>query len=120
MVAAPQYCTWTLIGLITKQTYTKDCYMSDVAAGSLRFDDGSGNASATSATFFTLGEPAMLIDIAVHTGMTDTECFQITANGIPVGSTIRYAAHLDSLNSRPKLALRFAAGARISGIQRAD
>lgn len=117
MAATPQYGIMTFLGR-SGRTYTKDFYVSDVAAAMLRFDSGAG-ASATSDTFTTFGEAVLLADIALHTGTADTTMFQITRNGVATGDVIRYAAHLDSLNNRPALRIPFAAGVRISGIQRA-
>lgn len=118
MAATPQYGVASFIGLRSRKTYSKDMYLSDVAAASLRFDEGSG-ASSTSETFWTAPEPVVLRDVAIHTGTADTTMFQLTVNGNPTGDVVRYAAHLDSLNQRPALNIPIGAGARISGIQRA-
>ena len=117
MVAAPEYGTMTFMGR-SGISYAKDFYFSDVVAASLRFDEGGG-ASATSETFVTFGEPVLLVDIAIHTGGTDSKMFQVTRNGITTGDVIRHTIHLDTLANRPGLRIPFAAGVRISGIQRA-
>jgi len=118
MAAAPQYALGTFVGLKSRQTYTKDIYASDVVAASLAWDDGAG-ASATSKDEWRAPEPLVMVDFAIHTGMTDTTMVQVTRNGVMTGDILRYAAHLDTSTGRPKLAIRFNAGDVISGIQRA-
>lgn len=117
MAATPQYGVMTFLGA-NGVTYSKDVYISDVAAAAVRFDEGSG-ASATSETSWTAPVAMVLKDVAIHTGTADTTMFQLTRDAIPTGDVVRYAAHLDSLNNRPLLNVPFKAGSRVSGIQRA-
>jgi len=118
MVAAPRYGVATFIGLASRQTYSKDMYVSDVAGGLVTFDGGSG-ASATSPAYVRFMEPVMLVDLAVATGLTDTTKLSLTRNGTQFGQIIRYATRLDSLSNRGPLSIRFMAGEEIGAIQAA-
>ncbi len=113
MAAAPQYGALIFQG---SRTYQVDMYASDVANAPLRFDEGAG-ASSSSQTFWTPPEPVVLVDVFIHTGMTDTTRVRLTANGSPLQTIIRYAAALDTSNARAKLSLGFNAGTRVGGIQ---
>ncbi len=115
MAAAPQYATATFKG-VSGASYTVDIYCSDVVAGLVNFDSGAG-AAATSETFWTAPENCHLVDFSILTGMTDTTVLRITANSRPLQSTVRYANHLNTLNSRPHLDTGFAASTRVGFIQ---
>jgi len=115
MAAAPQYATATFKG-VSGASYTVDIYCSDVVAGLVNFDSGAG-AAATSETFWTAPENCHLVDFSILTGMTDTTVLRLTANSRPLQSTIRYANHLNTLNSRPQLETGFAATTRVGMIQ---
>lgn len=119
MGAAPQYATFVFIGLLTKKTYIKDAYLSDVANARINLDSGSG-ASASSENYWRLPEPCVLRDFSIPTGMTDTTKLQLTKNGIPTGDMPRFANHLNTLSNRPKLAIGFRMGDEFSGIQLAN
>jgi len=109
-MAAPQYGIAIFRGQ-SGRGYTKDLYISDAAAALVNWDSGAG-AGATSETFWTPPENVSLIDVAVHTGMTQTSA-RLARNGVPTGDTIRYEIHLDTLNSRPYLNIPFLAGDRV-------
>lgn len=115
MVAAPQLATLTFKGQ-SGAHYSIDCYCSDVANAMVNFDSGAG-AGTGSETFWTAPENVYLVDFSILTGMTDTTVGRLTANGRPLQSMIRWANHLNTLNSRPILNTGFAAGARIGIIQ---
>ena len=117
MAAAPQTGTCTFRGA-SGTFYAIDIYISDVVAASVTFDSGSG-AGAASETFYTFNEVVYLVDFSIVTGLTDTTNFRVTANGKPTNNVIRYANHLNTLNSRPQLNVGFKAGTRIGGIQTA-
>ncbi len=119
MVAAPQLGTLTFLGVATGRNYTKDIYISDVSQGLVNFSSG-GVASATSETFWTPPELVVLVDFSILTGLTDTEVLQISADSVPTGDVLRYANHLNTLNSRPRLNIPFQAGQRVSANQLAD
>lgn len=115
MAAAPQLATLTFRGT-SGANYSIDAYLSDVANANANFDSGAG-AGATSETFWTAPENVYLVDFSILTGMTDTTVARLTANGRPLQSMVRYANHLNTLNSRPVLNTGFAAGTRVGLIQ---
>lgn len=115
MAATPQYGTMVFQGRSGKR-YSKDIYLSDVAAGLVRFDAGAG-AGAASPTEWRPPELAVLVDYAQVTGTADTTKLQLTRNGIPTGDILRYTVHLTSLNNRPALRTGFLAGDVVAGIQ---
>jgi len=115
MVAAPQYGFAKFIGR-SKKVYTVDIYASDVANAEINFDSGTG-AGTGSRTFWSPPEDCVLVDFAIHTGMTDTTVVRVTKGGAPTGNTMRYAAHLDTSNARPELAIGFKEGINVGLIQ---
>ncbi|KKM00383.1 hypothetical protein LCGC14_1804980 [marine sediment metagenome] len=119
MVAAPQLGTFVFVGIGTGQNYNKDIYISDVSQGLVNFSSG-GVASATSQSHWRPPEDVLLVDFSVLTGLTDTEVLQLTRDSVPTGDVIRYANHLNTLNSRPRLNVAFAAGSEIRANQLAD
>lgn len=119
MVATPQYATFFFRGRASGQLYSKDAYISDVAAQKVRFDDGGGAGSA-SEQFITFDEPVLLVDVAIITGTADTEKIRLTSNGNNLPHILRYSVHLNTLNNRPVLNIPFKAKSRISGLQIAD
>lgn len=114
-VAAPQYGFLRFVGA-SKKNYNIDLYASDVVNKKLNFDDGAG-ANATSETFWTPPEDVVLVDAAIHTGMTDTTFLRFTRGGVPMGNTIRYAAQLDTSDARVPLAIGFRKGINVGAIQ---
>lgn len=116
MAATPQYGSMVFRGLRSRRTYVKDIYISDVANANINFDDGNG-ASSTSESFWTPPEPVALVDFAMHTGTADTTAIRTTRNGIPTGDTLRYAPHLDSIATRPRLTIGFNTGTKIAAKQ---
>ncbi len=101
MVAAPQYATMTFLGR-RGRTFSKDCYLSDVANALINWDAGAG-ASATSPANFRTSQWCRLIDFAIVTGMTDTTKIQLVVNGQPTGDFLRYSIHLTTLSTRAPL-----------------
>ena len=119
MAATPKYGAMQFFGLLSKKTYSKDIYISDVNAGLINWDGGSG-ASAASPTSISFPEPVLLTDFSMITGTADTEKIQLTRNNMGVGDILRYSIHLTTLNNRPKLAIGFAAKDEIRAIQISD
>lgn len=118
MAAAPQYGFFKAVG-DSGRTYVVDFYASDVANAALNWDSGSG-ATSTSLTFWKAPERCVIVDAAIHTGMTDTTRMFLNADGARIGGiTIRYAAHLDTSNARPALAIGLKQGTNLSAIQSA-
>jgi len=114
MAAAPQLATLTVN--TPGGNITIDCYCSDVANGLCNWDSGSG-ASATSETFYKSPVSGAIVDFSILTGMTDTTVGRLTIDGSNTKSTIRWANHLNTLNSRPQLNVPVRAGENIGIIQ---
>jgi hypothetical protein len=117
MAAAPQKATMVITRADLREKKNVDVYNSDVVAGNSRFDNGAGVASATSADFFVMPFDGYISDFSILTGMTDTTAGQLTINGLGVGSTVRWANYLTTLNSRPSLAVPVKAGSYVRIIQ---
>lgn len=116
--AAPEYGTFTFIGLQSQRIYSVDVYYSDVVDALLNWDGGAG-ASATSPSSFTAPENLLLTDIALVAGVTDTTKLQILRNNQPTGDFIRHVPHLTTNAMRPPLRLGFRAGTEVRAIQKA-
>ena len=117
-VAAPEFATFTFLGLQSQRIYNVDVYYSDVVDALINFDGGAG-ASATSPDSFTAPEPLLLTDIAVVTGGTDTKKLQILRGNQPTGDFIRHIPHLTTNAMRPPLRLGFSKGIQVRAIQKA-
>ncbi len=107
--------TAQFIGLRTRQTYTKDLYLSDAAGALVNWDSGAG-ASATSEQSWIAPEPVVLSDVAVVTGAAQTK-LQLLRNGVPSGDMLRQTVHLTTLANRPSLSILFTKGDKIGMIQ---
>lgn len=118
MVAAPQYGTFTFVGMTTKRIYNVDAYYSDVADALVNFD-GGGGAGTTSPTSFTAPEPLVLVDVSIVTGMTDTTKIQVLRNNQPTGDFLRFTQHLTTSAQRSPVRLGFRQGVEIRAIQKA-
>lgn len=119
MVATPQFGSIMFIGN-SGQTYNKDIYINDVDEAVVRFDQGGGGASATSAEYWTAPEPVLMRDLAVITGTVDTEKLRVSRNDVPTGHFLRYTLHLNTLSNRPPLNIPFDAGDQVKLIQSSD
>lgn len=118
MAAAPQSGTMQFQSLDGQRGYPVDVYISDVVLGNVNFDSGGG-AGANSETFYTFPEAVKLIDFSIPTGLTDTKIIRFTGGGVPTGHTLRYANHLNTLNSRPIPGIVVNAGSRLGATQQA-
>lgn len=114
MVAAPQYATLVITNGAT--TISVDVYCSDVANALVNFDSGAGSGSA-SETFFKSPMNGKIVDFAIATGMTDTTAGRVVINNSPTKSVIRWANQLNSLATRPPLAIPVSVGENIGIIQ---
>lgn len=114
MAAAPQRATLTIA--TGGGTITVDVYCSDVVAALCNFDSGNG-AGMGSETFYKCPISGVITDFSILTGMTDTTVARVTVDGSNTKSTIRYANHLNTLNSRPKLNIPIQAGENLGLIQ---
>jgi len=114
MAATPQLATLTI--QTGGGSITVDVYCSDVANALANFDSGSG-AGAGSETFYKSPVSGSITDFSILTGMTDTTVGRVTIDGSNTKSTVRYANHLNTLNSRPQLNIPVRAGENIGIIQ---
>jgi len=117
-VAAPEYGTFTFLGLQSGRIYNVDIYFSDVADALINFDGGAG-ASTTSPTSFTCPESVLLKDVAIVTGGTDTKKLQILRNNQPTGDFLRHTLHLNTSSVRSPVNLGFLQGTEVRAIQKA-
>ena len=114
-MAAAQNGTFIFVGR-SGRTYPIDAYFSDVAAAKVTFNP-TGLAVAGSDTYWRAPEPVTLIDAAIHTGMTETGCVMTEDGATRNGAVIKYVPFLDSVATRPRLNIPFAAGSLIGAIQ---
>lgn len=116
-MVTPINATMSFIGR-SKMTYTKNIYISDVAAALITWDSGSGTAGAGTAQDWTPNEPVILRDVSIPAGPTVITALQVVRNGIPTGDTIQLSNHLNTNPLRPQLQIPFLAGLKIQAIQR--
>lgn len=118
MVAAPQTGEFVFMGLKTKRKRIIHAYFSDVANAQVNLNSGAG-ASATSDTRITAPEDLYLVDMLIHTGMTDTTNVVPTINQTMIKNfRLRYANQLDtSGNGRPHVNMFVPAGAQFGAVQ---
>lgn len=116
MAATPRYGTMIFYGIMSRKSYSKDLYISDVANAPVRFDGGQGS-STTSPTELVFPEAVILADFSVVTGTADTTKLQLTRNGIPYGDMLRYSIHETTLANRPRLTIGIGAGQRFAANQ---
>lgn len=119
MAATPQYGTAMFKGIDSGKTYAVDIYISDVANAVVNFDSGSG-ASSTSLGFWKAPERVVLYDLSIASGTADTKSIFPTADGGQIaGFRFRYANFLNTLATRPSLAIGFRQGTNIGFTQSA-
>jgi hypothetical protein len=120
MAAAPKYGTIYARGLKTGTPFAVDIYGTDVVGDLVNFDGGAG-AGAASPTFYTFPEDVIVYDAALDAGAATYQItnIRLIGNGVPSGVVIRWKTHLNTLNNRPPLAVKVAAGHRLSAIQNA-
>lgn len=118
MVAAPQYATLTIVGPRGIATKAVDMYLSDVADARVNFDSGQGASSSSQDDYYS-PFTGFITDFSIASGMTDTTKIQVLRDNTPTGDHLRFANHLNSLNSRIPLRIPVVKGQRIGAIQRA-
>jgi len=117
MAAAPRYGTATFRESSSGRTYSVDIYISDVANALINWDSGNG-AGTGSLTYYKMPVDAVLVDVSLASGLTDTTNMAITKDGGQIaGGRLRYANFLNTLAFRPALQLRFPQGAQVGAIQ---
>jgi len=108
--------TATFIG-ISGKLYNIDLYISDVLNAPVTWGV-SGNAGATSLTFWRSPERVTLVDLSIITGPTVMTSLVPTSNdGVIPGLRYRIANFLNTLTNRTKLNVSFEAGRNIGFIQ---
>lgn len=116
-MATPESGTMTFVGLISRRTYVKDVYISDVANALINFDGGTGGAGATTPTHWRPREPVILRDFAIVTGTADTTKIEMVRDSARTGDVLRYVPHLTTNALRPPLSIGFRAGQDIQAVQ---
>lgn len=119
MAATPQSGTMVFVGLLSKRTYVKDVYLSDVANALIRWDGGAGGAGAATPDHWRPREPVLLVDYSQVTGTADTTKLEMVRDSQSTGDILRYTVHLTTLSNRPRLSIGFRAGQDIQAVQRA-
>jgi len=115
-MVTPTYGTAMFKGASGK-TYAVDFYIADVVNTAVKFDGGSG-ASASSNAFWKCPENVMLYDLSIATGPTVMVALVPTADGGQIGNfRFRIANFLNSLATRPAIALGFRAGTNFGFIE---
>lgn len=116
-MVTPTYGALYLRGVNSGKSYVAGFYISDVVGAPLQWDNGSG-ASATSGAFYKIPERCVAYDCQVTTGPTVMTNFVLTADGgqIP-GARLRISGFLDTLATRPTLAIGFNQGTNLGAIQ---
>jgi len=115
MAAASQYATMVISN--GASSINVDVYCSDVVNANTNMDSGGGTGGTGSLTYFKTPITGRIVDFSIATGMTDTTAAKVTINGSATKSTIRWANHLNTLNSRPLLNIPVNAGEDIGLIQ---
>jgi len=95
--------------------YAKNIYFDDTAGNLVRWDGGAG-ASATSPDNYVTPEECRMVDIvlAAATGQTKT---QVNINDRGTGDILLNALYLAAIVTRPRPAIIFPAGSKITMVQ---
>jgi hypothetical protein len=117
MSDTPEKATMVITRADGRERKNVDVYVADTVGANARFDNGSGVASASSADFFVMPFDGYITDFSIATGTASTTAGQFTVNGLGIGTTVRWANYLNSLNSRPALAVPVRAGSYVRIIQ---
>lgn len=112
------YGTAMFKGVQSGKTYPVDMYISDVVGAPITWDSGNG-ATSTSLGFWRAPEQVVLYDLSIATGPTVMTQLVPTSNGGPIGTfTFRIANFLNSLATRPSIALGWDKGSNVGFNQR--
>lgn len=112
-MVTPTNGTATFFDLTTKQLVPVDFYISDVVAANVTWNL-VGAAVSTSDNFIRFDHPVVLVDLSIATGPTVMVGLVPYSNGALVnGVALRIANFLNTIQSRPKLNVGFAAGKNI-------
>lgn len=110
-MAAAQNGVFTFVGK-SGRVYQVDGYTADAAGGLWTFNP-SGLAVAGSPTYWRSPEAVVLSDFAMHTGTTQTGLVMTEDGATKNGAVLKYVPQLDTIATRPKLAIPFNAGSLI-------
>lgn len=115
MAATPKTGVVSFRGLQSKSLYVVPLYNADVAGTYCRLDNGSGTPGASGgADMAVFSEPVTLEDASFVTGIVDTANLRVMADYKPTPFVLNWAAHVNTLPTRPALNIGFKAGTRIS------
>jgi len=105
--------TATFKDLATGESFQVDIYISDVVGANVTFSQ-TGLAGTGSDAFVRFDHPVVMTDLSIVTGPTVMVGLVPYSNGQVVnGAAYRIANFLNSIQTRPKIALGFAAGKNI-------
>jgi hypothetical protein len=96
--------------------YVIDLFQPDAVATTIKFNP-AGKALTGDPATFRFPENVSVRDVVIVTGATATGGTFRVNGAIVNGGTLRWAAHLTTLNNRPALNIRIPAGADMSIIQ---
>jgi len=98
------------------RSYHVSFYTADTAAYACTLSAGTALAAAGGLQYWRAPEPVSLVDLSIPTGTTQTHGY-MTQDGVPVaGSVMSYVCHVSTAATRPKLNIRFPAGALIGKV----
>lgn len=116
-MVTPTNGTATFYDLTTRQTFQVDFYISDVVAAPVTFSL-TGAAGTGNDNFIRFDHPVVLVDLSIATGPTVMVGLYPKSNGAIVsGSAMRIANFLNTIQSRPRLNIGWAAGKNIQLVQ---
>lgn len=99
------------------QSYNRQAWFPDAAAGSLRFDQGIGVSATLGETWTTFPEDVVVKDIIITaTGTPAATFFRLVLDGVPTSQQFAVAQMLVSVVARPPMSLTIPRGARLSGL----
>lgn len=95
------------------RTYTISGYTADSAGYANTLSAGTTLAASGGLQYWRCPENVVLEDFSIPTGTTQTHGY-MTQDGVPVsGSIVSYVVHVSTNSNRPKLQVRFPAGALV-------
>lgn len=101
---------------VSGKTYSVDLYIPDAVATNTTFN-GSGLAGSTSNNYWNTPEAGFIIDVSA-TGAPTAKGAIVTVDGAQKTNTcIRWANQLNSLATRPKLALPISGNVQLGMLQ---
>ena len=103
----------TFVNGRTGETQSVSIYIADAVATDVKFSL-SGKAAASSQAFINARDDMILRDLSITTGPTVIFTLIVKRDDVPIGTVVSIAQYLDTLNSRPPLAMPFRKGSKIT------